>query len=79
MGELFFLVLSISTTIFVILESKRSKKRMEKYIEECNTRIEWFKNNMGLTSELQGIKVSIDLLSDYPFAFSGDSIDEDIE
>ena len=41
------------------MEARDNKKRTEKYIEECNTRIDFFKNNTRLTDELENLWTAV--------------------
>lgn len=60
--SVFLPVLFISFVVYIYIEAKNNKKRTEKYIEECNTRIEWFRENMRIASELQNISSTVDFL-----------------
>lgn len=59
MIDILFAVLIISFVVFIFTEAKNNKKRVEKYIEESNTRIEFFKNNTRLTDELENLWTAV--------------------
>lgn len=53
MIDIMLVVVAVGFAIWVYFEIKDTLKTNKKYRDECDTRIEWFKNNMGLTSELK--------------------------
>lgn len=53
MIDIMLVVVAIAFAIWVYFEIKDTLKTNKKYRDECDIRIEWFKNNMGLTSELK--------------------------
>ena len=57
--DLLIVVLLIGFVLFIINEAKNNKKRIEKYIEESNICIEFFKNNNRLTDEIENLWTAI--------------------
>ena len=63
--SIFLPILFTSFVVFIIMEARDNKKRTEKYIEECNVRIDFFKNNTRLTDELENLWTAV-AFDEYP-------------
>ena len=57
--SIFLPILFTSFVVFIFMEARDNKKRTEKYIEECNVRIDFFKNNTRLTDEIENLWTAI--------------------
>lgn len=57
--SVFLPILFTSFVVFIFMEARDNKKRTEKYIEECNVRIEFFKSNCRLTDEIENLWTAI--------------------
>lgn len=57
--DVLIVVFLIVFVVYTFFEIKNNKKRVEKYIEESNIRIEFFKNNNRLTDEIENLWTAI--------------------
>ena len=57
--SIFLPILFTSFVVFIFKEARDNKIRTEKYIEECNARIDFFKNNTRLTDELENLWTAV--------------------